>query len=155
MTATARLNKEYAWRMLGVGLMMVGLASWALYDGLVAYPRMNTRYEAVRPALMERKLTAGEWVNPVGEDGLSLFEQAFKDQEVALPKILFTRLRTLQEQARKQTVAPEQAAAFREQQVTDTRNLLEQPLKSEQDIRSQFGMAALASLASTAYVYSV
>lgn len=147
MTATARLNQEYAWRMLGVGTMMVCLAGWALYDGVIAYPRMNTRYEAVRPELVARELTAGEWVKPAGEEGLSLFEQAFKERGIALPKTLFTRLRTLREQVSKQTVQPEQVAVFREQQLADTHQLLEQPLKSEQDIRSQFVMAILAGLA--------
>ena len=146
MAATARLNKEYALRMLGVGLMMIGLAGWALYDGWFAYPRMNMRYEAVQPSLVARQLTVGEWVKPIGEDGVSLFEQVFKEREVALPKTLFTHLRTLQEQVRKQTVPPEQAATFREQQLEDTRKLLVQPLKSDQDIRSQFGMAILSGL---------
>ncbi len=154
MTATARLNREYALRLAGVGALMLGMTGWALYDGCVAYPRLNDRYEAVRPALAARNLTAGEWVKPEG-GGASLFERAFAEAGMAVPKGLFSRLKTLNEQARGLTVPPAQAEAFRARQIEAARGLLDQPLKSAHDIRSQFVMAAFAAAAALACFVTV
>lgn len=143
MTATARLNKEYALRIAGIGALMVGMTGWALYDGIVAYPRLNLRYETVRPVLLAQNLTAGELVKPEGEES-SLFERVFEEAGVPVPKGLFTKLKALNEQARALNVPQEQAVTFRERQIAEARRLLDQPLKDAHDIRSQFVMAALA-----------
>ena len=52
--ATARLNREYALRLTGVGAIMVALALWSLYDGIVAWPRVNDDLGRVREELLRR-----------------------------------------------------------------------------------------------------
>lgn len=150
MAATARLNREYAWRMLGVGAVMVGMTGWALYDGFVAYPRMNARYEAIRPALVGHALTAGELIKPAGDGGASRYERAFEDAGMKVPGSMLSKLKALNEQARAKVVPPEQAEHFRGLQVEAVRGLLDQPLRSAHEIQSQFVMAALAAIAALA-----
>lgn len=48
MAATAKLNREYALRLCGVGLVMLALSAWSVYDGAVAWPRENRALESVR-----------------------------------------------------------------------------------------------------------
>jgi len=150
MAATARLNRDYAIRMLGVGAMLAGMTGWALYDGAAGYPRMNARYEAVRPELVGRAMTAGEWIKPGGGDGISEVERVFRDHGMRAPASMLAKLKALNEQARGQTVPPEQAESFRARQVEAARELLDRPPRSPHEIRSQFVMAALAALAALA-----
>ncbi len=150
MAATAKLNKEYAIRMLGIGALMLGMACWSLYDGQVGYPRINARYEAIRPQLVGGAMTAGELIKSVGGDGVSPYERAFQEQGIKTPHATLAKLKTLNEQARNRPVPEGQAERFREQQVEAARALIEMPLKSGHDIQSQFVMAALAALAALA-----
>ena len=41
MTAKLRLNREFALRHIGVAVLFAGLCCWFLYDGAVAYPKMD------------------------------------------------------------------------------------------------------------------
>lgn len=146
MVATAKLNREYAWRLAGVGMLMVAMMLWALYDGLVAYPRQNSRYAEVRPVLVEMGLTAGELVK-TADDGLSVYEQVFLERGISVPKDAFGRLKTLNEQAQARSVPEGQAESFRRQLIEETRQLLEREVRSSHDINSQFVMAGIALLA--------
>ena len=60
--AEAKLNREYAVRVVGVGALMVGMCVWSLYDGLVAWPRCNREMERARPGLLATNLTAEVWL---------------------------------------------------------------------------------------------
>lgn len=54
---TAIISKEWKQRMLLLMLMCVGMGSWFLYDGLLAYPKNNVRaaaYFALRDDLGEK-----------------------------------------------------------------------------------------------------
>ena len=149
MTATVRFNREYGWRLAGVGAMMVAMTLWALYDGLLAYPRQNSSYVAVCPELVALKLTAGELIKPDGADG-SLYEQCFMRHGLRVPKDGLSKLKTLNEQVQAQKVPVGESEAMRAQAVPTTRALLERPLKSQHEINSQFVMAAVALLAAVA-----
>ncbi len=51
--ATAKLNREYAMRLCGVAVVMLGLTIWSLYDGLYAWPKVNDEYRQVQPLLLD------------------------------------------------------------------------------------------------------
>ncbi|MDR2849680.1 MAG: hypothetical protein LBW77_03945, partial [Verrucomicrobiota bacterium] len=80
--AEAKLNKDYALRVLGVGVMLVGICAWSLYDGSVAWPRCNEDMARVRPALLATNLTAEAWLE-TGEGMASCLDEAFNAQGVA------------------------------------------------------------------------
>ena len=50
--ATAKLNREYAARMCGIGAIMLALSAWSVYDGAVAWPRANAELASVRDGLV-------------------------------------------------------------------------------------------------------
>lgn len=52
--ATANLNREYALRICGIGLIMLALSAWSVYDGAVAWPRVNLAMESVRDEFASR-----------------------------------------------------------------------------------------------------
>ena len=150
MAAIANLNREYALRMLGVGALMLGLAGWSLYDGLVGYPRLNARYVEIRPDLIGRAMTAGELTKSTGDDGVSVYERAFLERGIKPPHATLTKLKALNEQARSQQAPEGQADLFRAQQVEAARLVLDKPARSGHEIQSQFVMTALATLAALA-----
>jgi hypothetical protein len=150
MTAIAKLNREYALRMLGVGALMFGLAGWSLYDGLAGYPRLNACYAEIRPDLVGLAMTAGELTKPSGEDGVSVYERAFQNKGLKAPHAMLAKLKALNEQARSQQAPEGQADRFRAQQVEAARLVLDKPARSRHEIQSQFVMVVLAGLAGLA-----
>ncbi len=56
--AKAKLNRDYAIRMTGVGIVMLAIALWSLYDGIVAYPKKNRDYAEVRDVLVNSTTNA-------------------------------------------------------------------------------------------------
>ena len=152
MAAIAKLNREYALRMLGVGALMFGLAGWSLYDGLVGYPRLNARYADIRPDLVGRAMTAGELIKSAGDDGVSVYERAFLEKGLKAPHSTLTKLKALNEQARSQQAPEGQADRFRAQQVEAARLVLDKPARSGHEIQSQFVMTVLATLAALALI---
>jgi hypothetical protein len=150
MAAIAKLNREYALRMLGVGALMFGLAGWSLYDGLVGYPRLNARYAEIRPGLIDLAMTAGELTKSAGDDRVSVYERAFLDKGLKAPHSTLAKLKALNEQARSQQAPEGQADRFRAQQVEAARLVLDKPARSEHEIQSQFVMALIATLAALA-----
>ena len=65
--AEAKLNREYAFRLIGVGIIMLGLAVWSVYDGSIAWPRVNAALDAVRDELIRESngnpvVTPEDWL---------------------------------------------------------------------------------------------
>ncbi len=89
--AEAKLNREYAARVAGVGVLLVGICLWSLYDGRTAWPRQNRVMERVRPALLATNLTAEAWLSQDGERGTRL-DAAFRSQGVRAPAKLVRKL---------------------------------------------------------------
>ena len=148
--AEAKLNREYALRIMGVGTLMVGMCVWSLYDGHVAWPRQNAVLDQVRPALLATNLTAEAWLTRDG-DGRTLIENVFVAKGVGAPSKLIKKLDELKVPGQ----VPNKVAA-RDAQAKQIRKLFENPVYSEHDLISQFiqalvtltlGMLAFASLA--------
>ncbi len=135
--AEAKLNHEYAVRILGVGALMVGMCAWSLYDGMVAWPRYNRSLERVRPALLGTNLTAEAWVER-GDDGASPIGTAFQGQGLVVPSKLIKKLGELRLPASE----PDKAALY-EMQSKRVRKLFEGPVYSPHDLQTQFVQAAV------------
>jgi len=148
--AEAKLNREYALRIMGVGTLMVGICLWSLYDGYVAWPRQNDVLGQARPALLATNLTAEAWLTHDG-DGRTQIETVFAAKGLKTPSKLIKKL----DELRVPGEAPDNAAA-RDAQAVRIRKLFENPVYSERDLTSQFiqaivtlalGILAFASLA--------
>jgi hypothetical protein len=147
--AEARLNKEYAWRLLGVGLVMALLSGWSVYDGLVGWPRLNARVEAVRPALLATNLTAEAWL--LGEmPAQRPLHQVFAARGWLPPRKLVRKMGELRLPRR-----PEDAGPALTSQRESVRRLLKEPLYSAEDLRAQFIQAGITLLLALAAVGTV
>ena len=147
--AEARLNPEYARRMLAVALLMAALSAWSFYDGLAGWPRLNARMAAVRPALLATNLTAEAWLD--GETpGVRPLHRAFAAQGLTPPRKLVRKLGELRLPPR-----PEDLDQALSDQRAEVRRLLEAPLYGADDLRDQFiqgGVTLLLALAAAAAV---
>ncbi|MGI6389394.1 MAG: hypothetical protein ACOX7Q_04240 [Kiritimatiellia bacterium] len=137
--AEAKLNREYAVRVAGVGALLLGICLWSLYDGRVAWPRQNRVMEQVRPALLATNLTAEAWLSQDdGERGTRL-DAAFRARGAAkAPSKLTRKLSEL----RIPDSTPDRDAA-RVAQLEQVRKTLEQPIYSARDLQTQFVQAAV------------
>jgi hypothetical protein len=135
----AKLNREYAVRVLGVGALMVGICVWSVYDGCAGYPRQNRLLEQVRPALLATNLTAEAWLaREDGEAGRSRLDEAFAEMGGKAPAKLSLKLSEL----KVPDTAPDRDTA-RAAQMARVRKTLEEPVYSAKDLNSQLGMAAI------------
>ena len=135
--AEAKLNREYALRVMGVGALMVGMCVWSLYDGRVAWPRQNRVMEQVRPALLVTNLTAEAWLAQ-DESGVSPIEEAFVSRDFKPPSKLIKKLSELK--------VPDTALdrdALRVAQTSSVEKVLKGPVYSEHDLSTQFVQAAV------------
>jgi hypothetical protein len=136
--AEAKLNREYALRVVAVGAMMVCICAWSIYDGTAGWPGKNRALEAVRPALLATNLTAEAWLARDEDDGPSRLAAAFQAQGLAVPSKLIKKVGELK--------LPDKDAnnpQAREVQAERQRALLKGPVYSAHDLQSQFVMAAL------------
>ena len=138
--AEAKLNREYALRMMGVGALMVGMCVWSLVDGKVAWPKKNADLERVRPALLATNLTAEAWIARE-EGGASPLEAAFRQAGSAAPAKLIKKLGEMRLPASSEQM--EQMARLREEQAKRVRQLFEGPVYSPHDLQSQSVQAAV------------
>jgi hypothetical protein len=53
MPEQASVNKEWAVRMLLIGVLFTAYGSWCIYDGAIAYPEMIDKYELTHPPATE------------------------------------------------------------------------------------------------------
>lgn len=94
--ALAKLNKEYAVRLCGVGAIMVALSVWSVYDGLVAWPKVNEDLAAVRPVLLEgcaKGVSPDLWLSaPQDESDTFLLAKVYADHGKKVPKHLVQEL---------------------------------------------------------------
>ena len=129
---TAKLNREYALRMSAVGLLMLAVCGWSVYDGHVAWPRENAKLEAARPLLTATNRTAEAWLE-TGENGLTPLQDAFATKGLTPPKKLIRKLGQLQLPSRV-TENREEMRTKLEQQVVE---LFGHPVYNEHDLMSQ------------------
>ncbi len=133
----AKLNREYALRISGVGALLVGMCVWSLYDGIVAWPRQNAVMGQVRPALLATNLTAEAW-NDYTEAVRSPLREAFHAKGLAAPSKLIKKLSELE-----LPKSDSANAQLRDAQAKQIRKLFEGPVYSAHDLSSQFVQAAV------------
>ena len=140
--AEAKINREYALRIIGVGALMVGICVWSLYDGMVAWPRCNQELEGVRPMLVGTNLTAEAWLIHEEDGGASRLDTAFAAQrEAKAPSKLVRKLGEL----RLSDSVPDRDAA-RTAQLEQVHKLFEKPVYSDHDLQTQFVQATITLL---------
>ncbi len=136
--AEAKLNREYALRIAGVGAMMAGMCVWSLYDGAKGWPEKNRILAEVRPALLSTNLTVEAWMGRDADEGPSRIEEVFRTRGYAMPAKLVKKLGELK--------LPDKAAndpEARERQTKRMREIFEGGVYSEHDLKGQFVMAAI------------
>jgi len=153
MTVSAKLNREYAVRTVAVGLIMLGFCGWSLYDGWLAYPEDNRRFEAVRAELLALDATPAALLQVDAVTRERPVDAPYKARGWATPKKLAKELAELRERAAKMTGPdPAQAAAAQRRWL---RELLEKPLRSRNDIQVQNVMALVTGIWSGALLLSL
>ena len=135
--AEAKLNREYAVRILGVGALMFGMCVWSLYDGKVGWPRQNRCLERVRPTLLATNLTAEAWVER-DEDGVSPVAEVFRAAGEKAPSKLLIKISELKISKK----ATDKAARL-EVQAKQLRKVFEDAVYSAHDLQSQSVQAAI------------
>lgn len=138
--AEAKLNREYALRLLGVGALMIGIGVWSIYDGQVAWPRKNSQLEAVRPALLATNLTAEAWL--AVDNGSSPLAKVFAARGFAVPSKLVKKVGELRLPDRITGDRDEKRAAFAKR-LTE---VFKAPVYSEHDLGGQTVQACIGFL---------
>jgi len=137
---TAKLNREYAIRIMGVGVMMLGICVWSLYDGTKAWPDVNKGMDIARPALLATNLTVTAWLaRPEGER--SLLDRTFATVGQTVPKKLTRKMGELK--------LPDRLAndtASRDAQAKQLKALFEKPVYSDHDLQTQWIQAGITLL---------
>ena len=136
--AEAKLNREYALRMLGVGAVMFGMCLWSLYDGMIGWPQQNQSMERVRATLLATNLTAEAWVERDEERGTSPIDKVFLAAGEKTPAKLIKKIGLLK--------IPEQGTnnrTMREAQTKQLQKLLESDVYSAHDLQTQTVQAVL------------
>lgn len=140
--ATAKLNKEYALRLCGVGVIMLALSAWSIYDGAVAWPRENANMDKVRPKLIEcceSGKTPDDFLSSTEErPGVFLLQTIFAEDGVNVPKHMVQELSTFIKPAG-ESDSPE-ARNMRTQRAIE---LFSKPIYSQGKINGQFIQAGV------------
>ncbi len=130
---TAKINKEYAFRFLGVALLLLAFAGWFFYDGHCGYPAKNDAIRPVTAALAQQNLTPAEWMNTAKTGTAPLVEAFRKAGFDKVPDKIADNFSSLISISDPKMNDPEVAKA-----------LFSKPLYSEEDIRAQFVSAFIA-----------
>jgi hypothetical protein len=67
----AKINKEWAVRMLVIAIMFIGGGCWFVYDGAVAWPAENDRYAIYKEILDQGDQADKSWQEVFQENGWS------------------------------------------------------------------------------------
>lgn len=138
---TTKLNREYAFRVLGVGVVFFGMCLWALYDGIWGWPEKNRAVAEVRPDLLATNLTAEAWLAVRGEGEMSALEEVFADRNYRVPAKLINKVSEVR--------VPSSEANnpdAREGEARFLNHIFTAPLYSQNDLTGQFVMAAITLL---------
>ena len=141
--ATAKLNREYALRMYGIGAIMLALSLWSVYDGAVAWPRQNAALDAVRDDLLAgcRVGVAPEaWLaSDETEPGAYPLKKLFAAKGFDVPKHLVQELEAISSPSSDGDEARLARAAQAEK-------LFAEPVYSRAKLNGQFAQAAVTFL---------
>ena len=131
--------------MTGVSLFMAAICIWSLYDGFVAWPRKNSEFDQVRPALLATNLSARAWLSKTGANGATPLDQLFAGHKLPTPKKL---VRNIDETKIPENLPESQLTPFRERESKALQRIFESPLYSEGDLKGQVVMAVISALVS-------
>lgn len=95
--AIATINKEYLLRVGGVGILMLAIGAWCLYDGLIGFPKINKSFTEVRPELIQMTkegLNAQAWLAD-DEIGSYPLKRVFDNKGIKIPSRLIQELRAM------------------------------------------------------------
>lgn len=147
----AKINKEYALRMAGVTILMLGICLWSIYDGVVAWPKINQEFDQVRPALLATNLTAKMWLTRTSEEGPTELELRFNAHNQKPPARVVKGIN----EAKVPSSVPESVIAqAREQEQQALKKIFEGDVYGKHDLQGQFVMAAITALAALAVLFS-
>ncbi len=141
--ATAKLNREYAVRMCGIGAIMLALSVWSIYDGAVAWPKVNAELAAVRDELVagcRAGITPEEWLSaPDAETQTYRLQAVFAAQGTQPPRYLVQELRAT-------TQPPGDDADARTIRAAEAESLFMKPVYSDAKLKGQYIQAAVTLL---------
>lgn len=148
-----KVNKEYAMRICGVGLLMLAIAIWSAYDGCVGYPRLNCDFVAMKPILGAAGMTPAVLLEK--DDSRATLVQRLYLQHTGRkpPKMLVSKLSEARKRFDKIDVPTAETSDFKvKQNELLNKEILDKPLWGDHDLLSQFIMAAITgSLALLAF----
>ena len=147
--AEAKLNREYALRVLCVGALMFGVCVWSVYDGKVAWPRINAQMETARPDLLATNMTAEAWMTY--EDGATPLMRVFAKHQAQVPKKLVKKVGELRLPNR----VTENRDAQRVALMKKVQEVFEAPVYSAHDLTGQTVQAVIALLLGAMALWAV
>ena len=141
--ATAKLNREYAFRMCGIGAIMLALSAWSVYDGAVAWPKVNAELASVRDELVagcRAGVTPADWLSAADAESLSYrLQDVFASKGARPPRYLVQELGAIT-----QPVGDDaDARAIRAAQAEE---LFRKPVYSDAKLKGQFIQAGVTLL---------
>ena len=141
--ATAKLNREYAFRMCGIGAIMLALSAWSVYDGAVAWPKVNAELASVRDELVARcraGVTPADWLSAADAESQSYrLQDVFASKGARPPRYLVQELGAIT-----QPVGDDaEARAIRAAQAEE---LFRKPVYSDAKLKGQFIQAGVTLL---------
>ena len=141
--ATAKLNREYAVRMCGIGAIMLALSAWSVYDGAIAWPAVNASLETVRDELVagcRAGVTPEQWLAAPDADTTTYRLQAvFAAHGLRPPKYLVQELGAIQS-------PPGDEPEARVARAAQAEELFSKPVYSPAKLKGQFVQAAVTLL---------
>ncbi len=141
--ATAKLNREYALRMYGIGAIMLALSIWSVYDGAVAWPRQNAALDTVRDELLAacRAGVAPEaWLaSDETAPGTYPLKKLFTAKGFDVPKHLVQELAAI-------SSPPGDSEEARLARASQAEKLFEKPVYPRSKLNGQFVQAAVTLL---------
>lgn len=135
------LNREYALRVMAVGVVFAAMCVWSLYDGIRGWPEKNRALEEVRPVLLATNLTAEAWLAVRGEGEESALAAAFESRGHKLPNKLIKKVNEIKLPA-SEANNPE----ARKGEATYLNQVFTAPVYSAHDLQGQFVMAGITFL---------
>lgn len=136
----AKLNRDFALRVTLVGIMLLAISVWSVWDGRRAWPAQNVALEMVSPALCATNLTAEAWIRR-DDDGIMPLDRIFQAKGLKTPSRLVTHLAELS--------LPERMASdtsARENQQQQVKMAFGNPVYSDRELRMQGWQAAVTFL---------
>lgn len=131
----AKLNKEYALRIAGIGLLMCCICVWSMYDGIAAWPRVNRNMDSIRPALLAKEMTAEGWLARDDANETPL-QAAFAAENMKVPAKLVKKVSELRVPAG----SPVPPLAV---QIERLQKIFNDPVYTQHELNTQFVQAAV------------